>query len=40
MSNNFQVEFKKSNGNLHVHPSGDLDGSSAWDEHAGCRCFF
>jgi hypothetical protein len=31
MSNNFQVEFKKSNGNLHVHPSGVFDGSSAWE---------
>lgn len=31
MSRNFQVEFKKSNGNLHVHPSGDLGGSSAWE---------
>ncbi|MGD8837719.1 MAG: hypothetical protein PVJ19_22445 [Desulfobacteraceae bacterium] len=29
MSTNFQVAFKKHNGNLHVHPSGDLDGSSA-----------
>jgi hypothetical protein len=31
MSNNFQIEIKKSNGNLHVHPRGDLDGSSAWE---------
>jgi hypothetical protein len=31
MSSNFQVEYKKSNGNLHVHPSGDFDGSSAWE---------
>lgn len=31
MSANFQIEFKKSNGNLHVSPSGDFDGSSAWE---------
>ena len=31
MSTNFQVAFKKHNGNLHVHPSGDLDGSSAFE---------
>lgn len=29
MSTNFQVRFKKQNGNLHVYPSGDFDGSSA-----------
>lgn len=29
MSTNFQVAFKHHNGNLHVHPRGDLDGSSA-----------
>ncbi len=31
MSNNFQVAFKKSNGDLHVHPTGNFDGSSAWE---------
>lgn len=31
MSTNFQVAFKRHNGNLHVHPSGDLDGSSAFE---------
>ncbi|WP_319406554.1 hypothetical protein [uncultured Desulfosarcina sp.] len=31
MSSNFQVEFKKNNGNLHVSPSGDFDGSAAWE---------
>ena len=31
MSANFQVVVKKSNGNLHIHPSGDFDGSSAWE---------
>ncbi len=30
MSTNFQVTFKKSNGNLHIKPVGDFDGSSAW----------
>lgn len=30
MSTNFQIAFKKHNGNLHVHPSGDFDGSSAF----------
>lgn len=29
MERNFQIKFKKSNGNLHLHPAGDLDGSSA-----------
>ena len=29
MSTNFQIEFRTSNGNLHVRPKGDLDGSSA-----------
>lgn len=29
MSTNFQVTFKRHNGNLHVHPRGDFDGSSA-----------
>jgi len=31
MSSNFHVEFEKSNGNLLVRPSGDFDGSSAWE---------
>ena len=31
MSNNFQVAFTKHNGNLHVHPSGDFDASSAFE---------
>ncbi len=31
MSKNFQVEFEKNNGDLHVRPSGDFDGSSAWE---------
>ncbi|WP_155318007.1 hypothetical protein [Desulfosarcina alkanivorans] len=31
MSINFQVEFKKSNGNQHVNPRGDFDGSAAWE---------
>jgi hypothetical protein len=31
MSTNFRVAFKRRNGNLHVHPSGDLDGSSAFE---------
>jgi hypothetical protein len=31
MSANFRVAFKRRNGNLHVHPSGDLDGSSAFE---------
>lgn len=31
MSTNFHVAFKHHNGNLHVHPSGDLDGSSAFE---------
>ncbi len=31
MSNNFQIVIKKSNDELHVSPSGDLDGSSAWE---------
>lgn len=29
MNGNFQIEFKKMNGNLHVRPRGDFDGSSA-----------
>lgn len=31
MSANFAIEYKKSNGNLHVRPRGDFDGSSAWE---------
>ena len=31
MSANFQLEYKKCNGNLYVNPKGDLDGSSAWE---------
>lgn len=31
MSTNFQIQFKKSNGNLHILPRGDFDGSSAWE---------
>ena len=31
MSTNFQIEFRKSNGNLHVRPMGNFDGSSAWE---------
>lgn len=30
MGSRFQIEFKRSNGNLHIQPKGDLDGSSAW----------
>ena len=30
MSSNFQITFKRSNGNLHVNPRGDFDGISAW----------
>lgn len=30
MSANFQIECKKQNGNLHISPKGDFDGSSAW----------
>lgn len=29
MATNFHVELRKSNGNLHVSPKGDFDGSSA-----------
>jgi hypothetical protein len=29
MSTNFKVNFKRYNGNLHVRPRGDLDGSAA-----------
>ena len=31
MSLNFQIEFKKSNENLHIRPLGDFDGNSAWE---------
>lgn len=29
MSANFKIEYKQKNGDLHVNPSGDFDGSSA-----------
>jgi hypothetical protein len=31
MNNKFHIEFKRSNGNLHVLPQGDFDGTSAWE---------
>ena len=31
MSTNFQIQFKKSSGNLHIQTKGDFDGSSAWE---------
>jgi hypothetical protein len=31
MSINFQIQFRKSNGNLHIQPKGDFDGGSAWE---------
>jgi hypothetical protein len=31
MSANFRVQFKKSNGDLHIQTRGDFDGSSAWE---------
>ena len=31
MNTNFSVQCKRSNGNLHLRPKGDLDGSSAWE---------
>ncbi len=31
MSANFQIESKTSNGDLHLKPRGDFDGSSAWE---------
>jgi hypothetical protein len=30
MAGDFSVQTRKSNGNLHLRPQGDLDGSSAW----------
>jgi hypothetical protein len=30
MNGKFSVQFRKSNGNLHLRPRGELDGSSAW----------
>jgi len=30
MSTKFQIKHRKSGGNLHIHPEGDLDGSSAF----------
>ncbi|MEZ4525813.1 MAG: hypothetical protein R2941_07830 [Desulfobacterales bacterium] len=30
MNPNFQIEFRNSRGNLHVRPSGNFDGISAW----------
>ncbi|MCB2168904.1 MAG: peptidylprolyl isomerase [Deltaproteobacteria bacterium] len=31
MSANFEIDFKDSNGNLHIDLKGDFDGSSAWE---------
>ena len=31
MSSTFHIDFKKNNGNLHVRPEGDFDGTSAWE---------
>ena len=31
MSANFQIMFIKKNGDLHIDPRGDFDGSSAWE---------
>ena len=31
MARNFKIQFRKSNGNLHLNPHGILDGSSAWE---------
>lgn len=31
MSTNFSVQYRKSNGNLHLRPKGDFDGSTAWE---------
>lgn len=30
MNPQFDIQYKKSNGNLHLRPMGELDGSSAW----------
>jgi len=30
MQSKFSVQLRKSNGNVHIRPRGDLDGSSAW----------
>lgn len=41
----FHIEFKTSNGDLHVQPKGDFDGASAWellnflhDQYSGQGC--
>ncbi len=31
MSANFKVRVKENNGDLHLNPRGDFDGSSAWE---------
>lgn len=31
MSMNFQIDYKRENGDLYVSPVGDFDGSSAWE---------
>ena len=31
MSMNFQIDYKRENGDLYVSPIGDFDGSSAWE---------
>jgi len=31
MSAKFKIESRTSNGNLHLSPSGDFDGTSAWE---------
>ncbi len=31
MSSSFSIQSRRSNGNLHLRPKGDLDGSSAWE---------
>lgn len=31
MNSNFQVSFKRRNGNLHIFARGDFDGNSAWE---------
>jgi hypothetical protein len=30
MQGNFSIQLRRSNGNVHLRPRGDLDGSSAW----------